>query len=213
MKANRLIDDFNDGYIEPKKWGTAVSGGGFTSVEGGGIVTLTVAPSTVGYARIFSIRSDMDMTSSFMQAELTKSNGTTVDSAMKFFANYPTNTNVLYVVLSGSNITAVKVVAGVSENVLQTTYNATDMAYLRMRESAGIWYWDYSSDGYTWINLTSLSPIPFAIDRGQIMFECSEYAIDAAATSMTVDDFNVGQNFIVPKNNIRPAFFTPGRAR
>ena len=61
------------------------------------------------------------------------------------------------------------------------------MKYLRIRESGGNTYWDYSANGIGWTNLTSASN-PITVTA--LYVQWGIYA-DEDNYTLTVDDFNI----------------------
>lgn len=70
-----------------------------------------------------------------------------------------------------------------------TTYSAVTHVYLRIRESSGTTYWDYSSEGSSWKNLYSESN-PFAVTSLEVDFGVYSTA-EASTTTAKIDDFNI----------------------
>ena len=69
------------------------------------------------------------------------------------------------------------------------TYDADTFRYLRIRESGGRTYLDYSSDGITWTNHTSYANL-FDMTDVYVDIRCVSSA-EASSTTAKVDDFNI----------------------
>lgn len=206
-KANKLFDNFDDNLLDATKWSTFTNGAGASVAETGGKIVCTVPTSLISEAQLFSTKI-FDITNSYFQFKVTKSAGTTVDTACKV---YVTDSNNALWFLIGSNLNAVKTIASAETTITSIAYDSTAMAYLRFRELNGTFYWDYGSDGNSWTNLTSLA-IPFAVDRVQFMFDVNEWASDAAATNGTLDNLNIpAPNY--PENAFRSVSVGNGMSR
>lgn len=69
-----------------------------------------------------------------------------------------------------------------------TTYNADTFRYLRIRESGGTTYWDYSSNGTSWTNGHSASN---PIDMSSVYIYSWSYCDGTCSSTMKVDDLNI----------------------
>lgn len=107
-------------------------------------------------------------------------------------------TNDISWLITGGSLGARKTIAGSSTAQGSTvTYSLVTHKYLRIRESAGTVYWDYSADGSSWTNQTSIavsSLFPVTCLRGQVLV--GTYASEASATTLKVDDWNILINTI-----------------
>lgn len=155
-KLATLIDDFEDGIIS-SPW---FSSGSVT--ETGGRVTLfpTTSFSTLNTAVTY------DATSSqiIVHVPTVTANGTT-STLQCGVVLQDSSGNQAAIRKDTSELQCVKSVGGVLSIVYAFPYSAANHLYWRMRESAGIFYWDASPNGTTWTNLfnttvaTNLFPV------------------------------------------------------
>lgn len=143
-KLATLTDDFEDGVINPVLWsadpGVAESGG-----------HLTITPS-VAAPVIRSIATyDAVASAVVIHIPIVTATGTTGTLATGAYLRKDAN-NAVSITKQSSDVYCLKQVAGVTTAVATFAYNASTMAYWRMRESAGLFYWETSSDGVAWTN-------------------------------------------------------------
>lgn len=74
-----------------------------------------------------------------------------------FNLNRDSSNKVTFDVRGAGLLTARRTIAGTETQITSTTYNPTTHRWLRMREDTGTLYWDYSSDGVSWTNFTSVT--------------------------------------------------------
>jgi hypothetical protein len=155
-KLNALVNAFggNTGGLDPP-WGAAPVAGGNFSVSGGQL-TMSVPASTASSSMSLITYANSryvywDLTESYILVKLVSPGAQSaalelwvpqiVDSAGNWF---------------GWHITNGQIQANYEGTVLASaTYSATTHAWLRVRETAGTTYFDYSSDGLNWTSLTS----------------------------------------------------------
>lgn len=65
--------------------------------------------------------------------------------------------NQMQLIVTNGNLVAGYLIAGVTTTVASIAYNASTMAWIRIRESGGTIFFDYSSDGNSWTNLGSVA--------------------------------------------------------
>jgi len=182
-----LTDNFNDNSIDAAKWVSFVSGTG-SIAETNSQLELTVTTSA-GVARLRSV-SAFDLTGSSVTAKIIDIANYT--SSSLYFAP-------IWLRLDGSNEIAVDIneegircryLVAEAETISEIiTYVPATHKYLRIREASGTIYWDYSTDGITWTNITSAAnPITITSLYPQIELDTSA---EASTTTAKVDDFNI----------------------
>lgn len=116
------------------------------------------------------------------------------NQALASWEVYPLQLNVdasnsIQFVISGDVVYAKKKIAGSTSTVGSSiAYNSTTMKYFRIRESAGVTYWDYSIDGTTWINLASAAN-PLAVTAMYPQIFAGTYSAEGSTTVASFDDF------------------------
>lgn len=156
-KFATLIDDFQDGTIDLAKWN--VIG---TVTESGGRARLT---PTSSYSYLTSATT-YDLTDSQLVAHvpMATANGSTgtLESTLLIQDAFGDRAGIRK---RSSNIECVKSVGGVFTIVYTFAYNSSTHVFWRLREAAGIFYWDVSANGTSWTNLfnttvaTNLFPV------------------------------------------------------
>jgi hypothetical protein len=158
--ANTLTDGFYGSSIDTTKWSTASAAGLFAEANNELEVT---SPATAIYAHMVST-GVFNLTGSSFSVQL-KATGTTTARHNIFFVQMSDgSSNKLWWSTDDSSGTlqAFKQVAGVTAQVGSNLTGFSFPIYLRVREASGTIYWDYSQDGITWTNQTSVAN-PFAI--------------------------------------------------
>lgn len=93
--------------------------------------------------------------------------------------------------LIGNIIQAYKTVGGTSTQVgSNLSYVAATHKYLCTRESGGTCYFDWSTDGITWTNLSSVAN-PFAVTALKLEISVGTWQAEATTTTLKIDSLNV----------------------
>lgn len=154
IPAYRLTDDFADGTVDFRQWQEF----GFGSVSGGevaGAYEFTVAAEAgTGGASLFT-RARHSITGDGFVVELADAGGQVTG-----FQTYPVEfqedaSNRIFMNISNGFIGAWEVVGGVFTDHGFTAYNPTDHRWFRLREDAGITYWEAGPNGLDWGELAS----------------------------------------------------------
>ena len=102
----------------------------------------------------------------------------------------PDSNNQLSWYISGGNIIAKKKIAGVQTTLKTAAYSANTHKYFRIRESSGTVYWDYSTNGTSWANFTSLAD-PFSLNAVYIEQMIGTWQNESKTTSAVLDNVNI----------------------
>lgn len=116
------------------------------------------------------------------------------------FEPYPLNlsdsggTNALQIFMQYSGgafqVRSYKKVSGASTQVATETYNTARHRWFRIREASGTTYWEYSSNGRTWITMYSeANPITVTALRYGIML--GTWQAEATQAKAYFDNFNL----------------------
>jgi hypothetical protein len=169
-----LTDNFNDNSIDGAKW-TATAG----IVETNNQLELT---SDAYAIRRFDSVSSYDLTGSQVTIKLV-----TMDRTFWFQVYKTLDDDALeFVVDGGGNLVVNTYIATDLVERYSTAYVAATHKYLRIRESGGNCYFDYSTDGISWTNVYSIAN-PFVITA---MYAELGYS-SSSTTTAKVDDFNI----------------------
>ncbi len=202
-----LIDKFT-GTTLSSLWSTTNP----AQISTPGFLQISNAISGTTYGVVQSV-ANYDFTGSSISARLISAGNQALASWQAqpvFIAVDGTNCVNWYV--GANQIHAQKEVAGVFSDVATLAYNATAHKWFRVRHSGTTIYWDYSADGRTWKNLTTLAN-PFAsITAVFPTIQAGTFNAEASQTSMQVDSFNFFDSGNTMKS-IRPHPFSPGLAR
>lgn len=212
MKTSQFSTNFGGNIINAGEWVTEAG----TPAVSSGALTLTIASGAGNYHGIRSVGT-FDLTSSYVQTELTSAG----DQALASLEVYPilcdadANNSVFFVVNLNSVI-CYKKVATVVTNAASFAYSATSHRFFRFMENDGILYWQTAPDGVTWsTGYSEAVSTLFGVTSLDIVIISGVYAVEASGTVVTVDNVNMtkkGESPIFVKR-LRPAIFTPGRAR
>ena len=158
-----------------------------------------------------------DLTDSYLVSEVTTMGNQALVSweAYPMQLSFDTDNNISFVVTNGS-VLCYKKIATVGSVVASFTYVALEHRYFRIRESEGTIYWDTSPDGIAWTNrATELVSALFDVTSLEANFVAGCYAAELTDTTMGIESINHTKKKVDGRffKNVRPAIFTPGRAR
>lgn len=209
-KTATLSESFGTGSYNGSFVGT-----GNLSTAGNRLEVQYIAGSA-NYSNITSL-AFYDLTNSYIQIEVIDAGNQALVSfeAYPIFAYADVNNSVFWIITNGG-LAAYKRVGAVNTLITTTAFVLATHKFLRIREDGGVVYFDYSPDSVTWTNLTTeLVSNLFDITSVKIRIEAGAYAAEVSGTFLQVDNLNVTKKGISRTffKNVRPAIFTPGRAR
>jgi len=185
-KFDTFGDKFNDNVIDGAKWdpwGTNSSvGEANQQLE----ITLAVDPLT-GYAGIASDNT-YDLTASYVLIEL-KSLPSSGGNSESSFEVYVDSGNKISWFSAWGWLYANYTVSDSTTWHGEIAYNASTTKWLRIREASSTTYWDYSANGTSWTNLTSVSN-PITVTALQIEIAAGNWEAEAAPGYFKLDNFN-----------------------
>lgn len=188
-----LIDDFSSGTLSGI-WTTLTTNG--TVTTNGATLTLTPTPSATGDVRLIS-SSAYDLTGAGVYFALTSY--AAISGCDSYFtinknADYNNNrTSFLITDDTGLKLVVFYKVAGVTTTLNKIPYDPFTMKWLRTRESGGTIFWDYSSNGVTWTNHSSVAN-PWVVTSVQLTVGVAEFSSTASPGTMVIDNVNVAPN-------------------
>lgn len=190
-ESKTLLGTLTDNFatIDTAKWNNW-GGAQETIVSGELNLASTLAANYYG---MFS-QVDYDLTGSAASIKVTNQGNQAITSWEAYPLHlYRDNTNDVKWFIAGGTLQAVKTINSVATNQgAGLTFSLVTHKYLRIRESAGTVYWDYSADGVSWTNQTSIavsSLFPVTAIAAEIIV--GTWQAEASTTSMKVDDFNI----------------------
>lgn len=208
MAMHQVTETFD--RISTSKWSNW-GGAQCTAVNGQLNVATTTAASFFGI-EAYDLQ---DLTGSYAMIELVNAGNQSLPNfqAVPIELIISTLANALMFVIQAGTIYARSIVASTPTDLGSATYSSVTHRFLRIRESEGTCYWEYSSDQNTWTVLGSVAT-PFAITLLRYNIVAGNTAIEGSGTTMIVDNVNIMLGRGMIKNpNIRPYPFSPCRAR
>ncbi|MFF7329667.1 hypothetical protein [Streptomyces sp. NPDC008150] len=189
--VSTLIDNFNDNSIGPN-WGDSYGG---VSETGG----RARVPCISSYAA-YQSGAAWTLTGGSAYVKLvTKpalSTGTTVTTA--FVVESATEGKAIqwvYVAAATPKLRAQSITSYDDPASVELTYDATNHAWLRIREASGTVYWDTSADGTTWTNRRTLAtPSWVGTDAEQCNIQLIAYRNAGTVDFAEYDNFNTTGN-------------------
>lgn len=185
-------DNFNSGTLS-SNW--QASTGGNTTVANANSELEFTTTTTAGDAAVSSVNG-YDLTGSYGYIQVVDAGNQSLASLEIYFwlsedgdAWFTGSTNQLLFYINTNNLTAYKVVGGVQTSIHSAAYNSSTMKFLRIRESAGTTYFDYSADASSWTNFTSLAN-PITVTNVFVTFQAGPFANEASTTVVKLDNFN-----------------------
>ena len=186
-KTETFQDGFNFGAIDAVKWGTYDSDTTLAVVDNQLKFDLASGSVVTGYAGAESIDS-LDLTGSYMYTEIIElpSSGGNSES---YFTAFLDASNYFEWYSAWGYLYANYMVGGGDIVWYGEIINSAATRWLRIREEAGTSYWDYSADGFSWTNLTSISNL-FTITSINIVYTAGNWETEVAPGNLIVDNFN-----------------------
>jgi hypothetical protein len=100
--------------------------------------------------------------------------------------------NGLFWFVGGGNLKAYRKNGGSNTELISTTYDPDVHKWLRIREDAGIAYWDYSTDGITWTGFATYT-LGFAVTSCIVTLLIGTWQAEGSTTSMILDNLNLAE--------------------
>jgi hypothetical protein len=150
LKLEDLADVFPGTSVDGTKWSTFGS-----ATVASSTLTLTDVANSTAYSGIQSLNL-YDLTGSYLLAHCTNG-GNQYASTQAMIMAEVTSSDSIGLIISNGNLIAQSEVAGTYTTQASIPWVGATMSWLRIRESAGTIYWDYSANGVSWTNLASLA--------------------------------------------------------
>ncbi len=178
-----LTDTFPGVALDSTKWTNSI---GAVSVSGN-IVSLNTPLNSTQYSDFDSgsggVQQFYNLTSSYSEVQVVSAGNQALASWEVFpIQLFKDSSNLVRWYITGGNISALKTVGGSGSTVATASYVAATYKYLRIRESGGTIFWDYSADGITWSNFTSLAN-PFAVTALYVELSAGSFSGEASSTA------------------------------
>lgn len=193
-KMDSLTDNFNDDSFDTSKWTRTNA----TQIEEQN-QRIEMTTALAGNYVAMDSKTQYDLTGSQAYIRLVDG-GDVTESTVSSYEGYPLvlakdANNSLTWLIGYSTIYAIKKVGGSTTNLQTDTWDADTYKWLRIREASGVVYWDYSTDGITWLNFTSATVASlFDISAMTAEISVGTWQAEANQVTMVVDSFNVDAN-------------------
>ncbi len=196
--AVTLSDNFNDNSLDTGKWGPYNNNGSVT--ETNNRLQIAITPSTIGaYAGVYSVDS-YNLQGSFVEVNIQQGATPGCDTLIGIRnSTAPYGTDLLWI--SNPSDGGVHAVIRDAYDWVTSTFVSVSLGsnfYVRIRESGGTVYWDYSTDGRSsWTNAKSsaVSALPItSVTDVEITLDVYEFS----SSGGTTNSYSIFENFNVP---------------
>lgn len=191
-----IRDDFKNSTVNAKKWDA------WGGTQSNGELSLTTTAASA-YFGISYLNQTYDLVGSSAFVKVVTPLGTTYASGEQEFKYEKANGDAvffnLHVEAGVLKLSAYKVVAGTPTSLATVTWNASTMAWWRLRESGGTTYWEYSADCVSWTTLHSVAN-PFTLTAGGCKLDAGQWAAEAGGQTVKFSNFNVKPTSMYPIN-------------
>jgi len=183
-----LTDDFNDNSLDSSKW-TSDESGGITIAEANQEIEFTVTTSP-GLADLYSV-DNYQLYNSYGSFKVVDAGNQSLTALDFFYQLTPDGlTNALYWWINSGTIEAHTIIDNADSPIASDTYDSSTMKYLRIRESGGTTYWDYSPDGVSWTTFASVAN-PIDLSALQVIVTVDTSTTTPSGTVVKIDNFNL----------------------
>lgn len=190
-KTETLVDTFNDNSINATLWTTYTANSGSVT-ETGGVANEQLASATNGSWAGYVSQSTYDLTSSYVLSQLVAATGgnTYFDLTLNPLQLPLTSNFVAIGVDCGLNkLQAYHKLGGVGTVLADVTYSSSTHKWIRMRESAGTLYYEYSTNGVSWTTLYSEAS-PLDLSSLYVIIDDYEYNALSVPSAHQMDNLN-----------------------
>jgi hypothetical protein len=185
-----LSDDFNDNSINTSLW-SLTNSAGTTGAEVNSEYEVATT-TTAGYATL-TTQTGYFMLGGEAYVRVASAGNQALSSLeviFEIFSGAQFSNNEYFWLITNGTIYASKKVNGTNTNLASVSYNASTHAWLKIRESSGTTYWDYSSNGTSWTNFASETS---TLGLGLVYptLTTGTWAAEASGSLSQFDNFNV----------------------
>lgn len=196
-KLETLVDDFNDNSRNVNLW----PGSYGTLSETGGKAVITCDVNYNAYESGHAWQLD----ESGILFQVTPPVSTTAQLSFAYAHDTVSGTDISFYLNMAVGELYCNSQVGYSDAARTTlTYNSTDHAWLRIRETADVLYWQTSPDGETWTTRRSLATPTWVRTHTTGLFYMQGYQPSGSST-FTVDNMNVLPRTFYPHPDLYPS--------
>lgn len=183
-----FFDKFNDASLDLVKWPASFGTAGIVSSQ----LKDTVNALSANYSGIDSTAGATNLTGRDLSIEVVDIGNMALPGYQAFpLQVFSDANNQLKFYANLGTIIARKKVGGIETDFgTGQVYNATTHKYLRIRESGGNTFMEYSSDRVTW-NVLASGANPIGVTGLQIEITAGDFNTTEAASAMIVDNLNI----------------------
>jgi hypothetical protein len=182
-----LVDNFNTGTIDPVKWSN-LNPTRISNV----LNQLQFTTLTSNFYYALTAQKVYDLSNSYFLIEVNNPGNQALGS-LEVYPIYLTDAsrqNALFFLISGGNISAWQMVSGTRTNLSGfIPYDPVGMVWLRIREAAGVLYYETSPDALGWSVFYSLAD-PTQVVNLQPVIQVGTYQAEASTTTVIFDNVN-----------------------
>lgn len=193
-KIGELTEDFADA-LDPSIWWSSAPSGGSAAITGGHLVhTAPVGGSASQYVSTGTFLSWRLAESAVWVQHVTMDAGPTTSFESTVIVQDDIDHRLDWVFNKGADFIGARTISGGAATYpFSTAYDPATFAFVRIRETGGVVYWDSSPDGTSWVNRGSFDyvaagwtwrPVQFAISSG-------DWGTAGAGQTATWDSVNV----------------------
>lgn len=180
-----FIDNFDDNNLDATKW---FNWGGAEVVNANQQLEISILSGGANYQGIESVEY-YRLRDSSVSIEVKNAGNQALTSLEVTFSIFKDTATKVFFLISGNNLIAYKRISNANVYITQTAYNSTTQKYLRIRESEGVTYWEYSGNGTSWTTLHS-EATPFVMEQMKLELVAGVYATEATSTLVIYDNLN-----------------------
>lgn len=180
-KAHTLSDNFNDNSINPALWKT---NGAIEEVNQRIEIRPLPSPNT-NYGTCESV-STYDLTNSYFQLEVSQ---VLPFSGQTYIVVEAPGKNALYLTADAGFLRAMWELASVHQDLAAIPYDPVLHRWWRVREDAGVLYWETSANGKQWNTLVSKA-YSFDVTACSVWFTAREFGTKAQGGMAVFESFN-----------------------
>jgi hypothetical protein len=179
-----LVDDYNDGLLDSNKW---LAGSGVLEQAG----ALRIPPNTSSNAAYLQLKSKStySLVGSYSAVEVLRVPSGSASEVWLDVQQSGDPYTKLSIVYTGGVLLFRETIAGRTDNT-SVQYSATEHRRWRIRESAGVTFWETSSDGTKWTVRKQKTTAPF-VTSVSVAIRAGSYAAVSSPGDTVVDNFNL----------------------
>lgn len=181
-----LVDDFNDNTVNTTKWPNSF--GTYSETGGRARVAVNTGYNAYSSAKAYKFQNSRFVLQAFPP---TMNDGASESWAQVLLKSNVAGTDLGFeLTISNGNLVCFNRTGYFDGSAAYFTYNATNHAWLRLRETGGQTFWDASPDGHTWTNLRTATS-PAWVSDGDIEIQLIAHRADGTNNNVEFDNVNV----------------------